>query len=317
MTGANGFVGRHVVEYLIERGHDVRAATRREVAPSDERARRVPAPDLGPDSDWRAAVAGVDVVVHCAARVHIMNDEAANPLVQFRRANCEGTVALAKAAVAARVKRFVFLSSIKVNGEETPVNRPFRAEDDPKPSDPYGLSKLEAEQALFDLSSQTGMEVAVIRPVLVYGPGVRANFRAMMMVVEKRIPLPLGSIQNRRSIVFVGNLADLVHIAATHPAASGKVLLVSDGHDVSTTEILRLLGQTMRKPARLVPVPTRLMLLLFTLIGKKALAQRLFGSLSVDIASTRELLGWSPPYRIDTAFRETVEAYLSECRATR
>lgn len=311
VTGANGFVGKRVVECFAGRGVSVRAAARGPIDRLPDGAVWAPSPDLGPSADWSAVVAGMDVVVHCAARVHVMNDTAQDPLAEFRRTNCEGTVALARAAASAGVKRFLFLSSIKVNGEGAPANRPYRADDNPQPSDPYGISKLEAEEALFELSRETGLEVVVVRPVLVYGPGVRANFHAMMTVVFKGLPLPLGSIRNRRSMVFVGNLADLVHLAATHLAAPDHVLLVSDGRDLSTSGMLRLLASAMGKPARLLPVPAALMTFAAALIGKKAVAQRLFGSLAVDITPTRDLLGWSPPFTVQQGFAETAEAWLA------
>jgi nucleoside-diphosphate-sugar epimerase len=312
VTGANGFVGQRVVALFAERGVRVRAAARSRPDALAEGVEWAAAPDLGPDADWSTVVAGMDVVVHCAARVHVMHDSAADPLAEFRRVNVAGTLALARAAVAAGVKRFVFLSSIKVNGEGTPPDRPYRADDTPAPVDPYGVSKLEAEQALFALAAETGMEVTVTRPVLVYGPGVRANFRAMMAVVAKGLPLPLGAVHNRRSMVFVGNLADLVYAAATHPAAAGQVLLVSDGEDMSTSAMLRALGTALGKPARLVPVPVGPMRFAATLLGKRAVAQRLFGSLAVDIAPTRALLGWSPPFSVALGFAKSAQAYRAE-----
>lgn len=314
VTGANGFLGRHIIDYLVARGHQVRAAARTKLSPPTPGVTWVPAPDLGPDADWTGAVAATDVVIHCAARVHVMNDSAADPLAEFRRVNCEGTLALAKAAAAARVKRFIFLSSIKVNGESTSLGRPFRARDEPRPLDPYGISKLEAEKTLRSVSENCEMEVVIVRPVLVYGPGVGANFRIMMRAVATGMPLPLGAADNRRSMLFVGNLASFICRAAEHPRAAGQVFLLSDGRDLSTTEMLRLLANAMGKSARLLAVPPRALLFLAGLVGKKAVAQRLLGSLAVDVQPSQEALEWAPPFSVEQGFRETVIAYLSERR---
>lgn len=307
VTGANGFVAAGLIPRLLRDDVAVRAAVRRVDASVAAGAERVVVGDLGPTTDWSTAVRDVDVVVHVAARVHIMHDTASDPLAEFRRVNVEGTIRLARTAAQAGVRRLVFLSSIKVNGEQTD-DRPFRASDTPAPTDPYGISKLEAERALLSLGQETGMEVVIIRPVLVYGPGVKANFAAMMRWVRRGVPLPLGAISNRRSLVARTNLVDLIAIATRHPAAANQVFLVSDGEDLSVSELLRRMARASGVRSRLIPVPQFLLALGARLVGRSDMAQRLFGSLQVDIQHTRETLGWSPVIGVDEALAETAGA---------
>lgn len=313
VTGASGFVGRALTEHLAALpGHQVRAALRNPT--------RYPSPpagvtlstvgDLSPDTDWQAALEHVGAVVHCAARVHVMNETAADPLTEFRRVNVAGAVNLARQARAAGVRRFVFVSSIKVNGEQTSPGKPFTADDTPAPNDPYGVSKLEAEQALLALGRQTGMEVVIVRPVLVYGPGVKANFLSMIRWLDKGVPLPLGGIRsNRRSIVALDNLVDLLTVCLTHPGAAGQVFLASDGEALSTTTLLERVAAALGKPPLLLPVPAPLLALAARMLGKPGVAQRLCGSLEVDIGKNRLLLDWTPPVNVDTALHKTVAAY--------
>ena len=268
--------------------------------------------DLTATTNWSAALERVSAVLHCAARVHVMTDASANPLDEFRRVNVQGTLSLARQAAAAGVRRFVFISSIKVNGESTQAGQPFTADDTSAPQDAYGISKMEAEQGLRELSAQTGMEVVIIRPPLVYGPGVKANFAAMMRWLQRGVPLPLGAIHNQRSLVALDNLVDLIVTCITHPAAANQTFLVSDGEDVSTTELLRRMGQAMGKPARLLPVPASWLKLAATLVGKREVAQRLCGSLQVDIEKTRQLLGWSPPFSLDQGLKKAAEGCVRE-----
>jgi nucleoside-diphosphate-sugar epimerase len=238
-----------------------------------------------------------------------------DPLIEFRRVNVEGTLHLARQAAAAGVRRFVFISSVKVNGEETAVGCPYRADDIPAPADPYGISKLEAEQGLFKLASEAGMEAVVIHPVLIYAPGVKANFLSMMRWLDKGTPLPLGGMKgNRRSLRALDNLTDLIVTCLRHPAAAGEVFLASDGEDLSSTVLLQRTAGALGKPARLVPVPAALLRLAATALGKKNVAQRLCGSLQVDIAKNRELLGWTPPVNTNTALKKTAEAYQASSR---
>jgi UDP-glucose 4-epimerase len=265
--------------------------------------------DFNVTDGWQASLAGVDVVIHSAARVHVMNDSESDPLAAFRKVNVDGTLNLARQAVAAGVRRFVFVSSIKVNGEATELGQPYRADDVPAPGDPYGVSKMEAEQGLRELAAQTGLEVVVIRPVLVYGPGVKANFMTMMRWLDKGVPLPFGAIDNRRSLVALDNLVDLVATCVTHPAAANQTFLVSDGEDLSTTGLLRRMAQALDKSARLLPVPAWMLRAGASLLGKSALSQRLCGSLQVDISKTRELLAWQPPVSVDVAMRATAKHY--------
>lgn len=312
VTGASGFVGSSCVERFAHAGARVRAVSRRRLQARSAAAEWVASPELGPDAGWTEAIRGARTVVHCAARVHVMQDRAGDPLAEFRKVNRDGTLALAHAAAAAGVRRFVFLSSIKVSGEGRSPDRPYRSDEDPAPTDAYAISKWEAESGLHALARSTGLEIVIVRPVLVYGPGVRANFRAMMRAVDMGLPLPFGSIDNRRSMIFVSNLADLIACAADHPKASGKTFLASDGEDLSTAETVRRLARAMGRPARLVPLPPRLFATAAALVGKTAVAHRLLGSLTVDPREVRETLGWSPPYTLDEGFAVTAAAYRAE-----
>lgn len=308
-TGANGFVGSALFERLNADGLAVTGTVRRQAAsPSG----LMTVGELGPETAWSDVLPGHQVVVHTAARVHVMQDSAVDPLAEFRRVNVEGTLNLARQAAAAGVKRFIFISSIKVNGEGTPLGRAYTPDDEPKPDDAYGVSKKEAEDGLRQVAADTGMEVVIIRPPLVYGLGVRANFLSMMRWLNRGIPLPLGSIKNTRSLVALDNLVDLIITCIDHPAAANQTFLVSDGEDLSTTELLRRMGAALGKPARLLPVPPALLSAGATVLGKRAVAQRLLGSLQVDISKTQELLGWTPPVRVDDALRKAAEHFLAD-----
>lgn len=317
VTGASGFVGRAAVEAVKRHAESVRIALRepmlpREVAATWKDVDVLGGIDVGPNTEWSTTLERVDTVVHLAGRVHVVHDRAADPLADFRRVNVEGTLNLARQAALAGVRRFVFVSSIKVNGESTRPGRPYTAEDPPAPVDPYAISKHEAELGLRELAQETGLEVVVIRPPLVYGPGVKANFLAMMRWLNKGIPLPLGAVHNKRSLVAVGNLVDLIVTCLAHPAAANETFLVSDGEDLSTTELLRRMGQALGRPARLVPVPAGLLESGAALVGKRAVAQRLLGSLQVDIAKTRRCLDWSPPLTVEEGLRRTARGFLAE-----
>lgn len=313
VTGATGFVGGAVLERLSAlTDFELIAAVRKPVSALFGRAKSVHVAGLEADTDWREALQATNVVIHCAARVHVMDDQSSDPLAEFRKVNVVGTLNLARQAAAAGVKRFIFVSSIKVNGEGTAPGHSYRADDVPAPKDPYGISKLEAEQGLRVIAAETGMEVVIIRPVLVYGPGVKANFLSMMRWLNKGVPLPFGAIYNKRSLVDLDNLVDLVVRCIDHPAAANQVFLVSDGEDLSTTELLSKMAAALGKPARLLPLPSRLLEVGAAMLGKQALAQRLCGSLQVDISKTRELLGWSPPVTVDQALRKTAEHFLQK-----
>jgi UDP-glucose 4-epimerase len=310
VTGANGFVGSAVAKRLAhEFPGDVRAAVRQTMARPLANVEYVPTVGLFADTDWSLALRGVRSIVHAAARVHVMRESAADPLAEFRRVNVDGMLLLARQAVRAGVRRFVFISSIKVNGEATSRDRPFTADDPPQPLDPYGVSKLEGEQGLLELAKTTGLEVVIVRPPLVYGPGVKANFFSMMKWLRRGVPLPFGAIHNRRSLVGIDNLVDLLAVCVRHPSAPGSPLLVSDGEDLSTTDLLRRLGYALGTPARLIPIPERLIDLTARAVGGAKLAQRLCGSLCVDIAATRRRLGWSPPVSVDEELRQAAEAF--------
>ncbi|MCM0081384.1 NAD-dependent epimerase/dehydratase family protein [Geomonas sp. Red32] len=305
VTGATGFVGRVVCRRLLDRGLAVRGT----LLPGEPSLALVPGVEgatvdpLGPDTDWRQALQGIDGVIHLAARVHIMNDTAADPLVEFRKVNLAGTARLGAQAAECGVRRLVFVSSVKVNGEESPA--PYRPDSPPKPIDPYGISKHEAEQALRRIEALSGLEVAVVRPTLVYGPGVKANFLQLMKVVERGIPLPLGSVDNRRTLVYVENLADALAACLLHPAAAGETFLVGEGGDLSTPDLIRGIARSLNRPARLYPIPCSLLRLAGRLTGKSGAVDRLLGSLTVDDSAIRGKLGWTPPFTTEEGLRET------------
>lgn len=311
LTGASGFVGRAVQARLLRDGeHELRSAFREIPSQLPGGLETCLAPALGPGADWSEAVQGVDAVIHCAARVHVMDEQAADPLAEFRQANVEGTLRLARQAAAAGVRRFVFVSSIKVSGEHTLPGEPFRADDEPQASDPYGVSKREAEDGLLALAAETGLEVVIVRPPLIYGPGVKANFRSLLNLLEHGVPLPLGALKNRRSLVALDNLVDLLVLCLSHPAAVGQRFLVSDGEDLSTTELLRRLARALGKPALLLPIPVSWLKAGAWALGRSDLSQRLCSSLQVDIEKTRELLGWTPPVSPDQAMADTAAYFL-------
>lgn len=308
ITGANGFVGRALCAKASTYPLSIKGAVRSTQSLAADMD-SVQISTLDGNTDWGNALRGINVVVHLAARVHVMNDHSSDPLAEFRKVNVDGTLNLAKQAASAGVQRFIFISSIKVNGESTPLGQPFRADDIPMPIDAYGISKREAEDALRLLASDTGMEVVIIRPPLVYGAGVKANFHSMMHWLNKGLPLPLGAIHNQRSLVALDNLVDLIITCIQHPAAANQTFLVSDGEDLSTSDLLRRMAMALDKPARLLPVPAWLLSCGAGLLGKRAVAQRLCGSLQLDIAKTRQVLNWTPPVSVDEALRKTAQSY--------
>lgn len=296
ITGSTGFVGRALAMRLGDQqvGLDTRTDT----------------------TVWVKALVGITAVIHLAARVHVMRDTETDPLTAFRAINLLKTIDLARHAAAAGVKRFIFISSIKVNGETTDMDHPFTADDRAAaPIDPYGISKMEAERELQEIALLTGMEVVIIRPPLVYGPGVRANFKTMMRWLALGLPLPLGAVYNRRSMVALDNLIDLIVTCIDHPAAANQTFMVSDGEDLSTTQLLQRLGIALGKPALLIPIPVKLLNSAAILIGKRNVAQRLCTSLRVDISKTQKLLGWVPPLSVDEGLKRAAEGYW--CEASR
>jgi len=315
ITGASGFVGAAVAARLVQLGcPTTRAAVRRAYTQLPPGVEGCVVTTLAADTDWTSALAGIDSVVHAAARVHVMRESATDPLAAFRRVNVEGTLNLARQAAQAGVRRFVFISSIKVNGEVTEPGRPFHADDEPAPQDDYGVSKLEAEVGLRALAEATGMEVVIIRPVLVYGPGVRANFQALLRLVNNGVPLPFGKTANRRSLVALDNLADLVCTCLEHPAAANQTFLVSDGEAVSTAGLVRAMATALGKKPRLLDVPLPWMSRVAQALGQGAVTQRLFDSLEVDIDKNRQLLGWQPTTRMADALAATARPYVEARR---
>lgn len=294
VTGATGFVGSRVCARL-QGSPGVRLTSAVRQVGANPSGHKVVIPELSGQTDWQFALMNQQTVIHTAARAHILKDEVANPLAEYRKVNVEGTLNLAKQAAEAGVNRFIFISSIKVNGEQTPAGRPFGANDAAAPVDPYGVSKREAEQKLQCLAKETNMDVVIIRPPLVYGPGVKGNFANMVNLVAKGVPLPLGAIHNKRSLVALDNLVDLIITCTCHPNAANQTFLAADGDDLSTTQLLRGVAKAMGIPSWLIPVPVGLLQCGARLLGKKAIAQRLLGSLQVDISHTRECLSWTPP----------------------
>lgn len=303
VTGGSGFVGSALIKRLLSEHREVFAVGRSEVDLPVETVKVSSFSELGALGN---KLGSVDVVVHCAARAHIMNDDTQDPLAEYRKVNVDGTLNLARHAAESGVKRFVFVSSIKVNGEQTLPGNPFTEDVAPAPEDPYGISKYEAEQQLQALSAETGMELVIIRPPLVYGPGVKGNFASMIRLMEKGLPLPLGAVGNKRSLVALDNLVDLIVTCVDNPAAANQVFLAGDGQDLSTTELLRGVANAMGKSAWLLPVPAGLLMLGASMLGKRAVAQRLLGSLQVDISKAREILGWQPPVSVEEGLARAV-----------
>jgi nucleoside-diphosphate-sugar epimerase len=287
LTGASGFVGSQLKSFLAEKDIDVVA--------------------FGRGADPVHVLAGVDVLVHLAARVHVMNDRSIDPLAEFREANVVATGLLARQAAKAGVQRFVYVSSVKVNGEATVPGKPFTEKNTANPQDAYGISKWEAEQELMKIAAETGIEVVIVRPPLIYGPGVKANFASLMRAVAKRRPLPLAAIRNLRSFVGLGNLVDFIHCCMTHPNAANQTFMVSDGKDVSTPQLINKLALAMGAQPNLWSVPLWMLELVGALIGKRAAVVRVCGNLQVDISKAHSLLGWQPPYSFEEGLRRTVD----------
>lgn len=307
LTGATGFVGRALFEHMSD-GDTFRP---RLVARSGlDGANWVKATDVFHVSDmdgttnWHAALVDCQSVVHLAARVHVMHDKASDPLALYRATNTDATLNLARQAAQAGVKRFVFVSSIKVNGEGR--DAPYRETDAPAPEDAYAISKWEAEQGLWQIARDTGLEVVVLRPPLVYGPGVKANFRRLLDTVARGWPLPLGAIENRRSLLYLGNFVDAIRVCLEHPAAAGQTFLLDDGEPVSTPELVRAIARAMGRPVRLLPVPVGVLAFGGALLGRRAAVARLTGSLHVDSSAIRARLGWAPPYSMEAGLAATV-----------
>lgn len=302
VTGATGFVGQALCDHLTGIGHEVIPAVRRTRGLPGE----VVIGDIDVSTDWRAALMGCDAVVHLAARVHVLDDTAQNPLTLYRETNTEATLNLARQAAQASVKRLVFISSIKVNGERRDVA--YRETDIPMPEDAYAISKWEAEQGLQQIAQETGLEVVILRPPLVYGPGVKANFLRLIRTIERGWPLPLGAIHNQRSFLYLGNFVDAIRLCIEHPDAAGQTFLLDDGQPVSTPELIHAVARAMGRPARLLAVPVGILERVGMLLGKRAAVTRLTGSLFVDSSAIRTRLGWTPPFSMEAGLAATVAA---------
>ena len=309
VTGATGFVGKALCVELVARGHTVVPAVRRACGLADEAV----VGDIDGATDWTAALTACDAVVHLAARVHVMDDTEHDPLALYRATNTEATLNLARQAVQAGVKRFVYISTIKVNGEERAAA--YRETDAAAPEDAYAMSKWEAEQGLLRIAQQTGLEVVILRPPLVYGPGVKGNFLRLLQLIFRGLPLPLASVSNLRSMIYLGNFADALALCADHPAAPGKTYLVSDGEETSTPQLIRNIARLMGVPCRLWPSPPSLLKLGGHITGKRGEVERLIGSLQIDSSQIRRELDWTPPYTLDQGLAETVNWYLAARRA--
>ena len=302
VTGATGFVGTGLMARLSAENRRARGTSRKPVGAATPSSGWAVVGDQDDSTDWCAALENIGTVVHLAGRVHIMRDRNADPLAAFRRTNVDGTLNLARQAASAGVQRFVFVSSIKVNGEAGT----HRESDPAAPGDAYGVSKLEAENGLREIAAATGLGVVVIRPPLVYGPGVKANFQALVRAVERGIPLPFGAIENRRSLVGRDNLVDFIVRCVEHPAATGETFFVSDGEDLSTTTLIRRIARAMKRPARLIPVPVSVLWAAAAVTGRRDVARRLLGSLQLDITKARTVLEWAPPVTVDEGLRRAV-----------
>ena len=307
ITGASGFLGSRLTQAFPSTSSIKLTVTARRPLPVDNGI-LVNVGQIDKFTDWSTALRNQNTIIHTAARTHIMNDSAENTLSEYRKVNVDGTLNLARQSAVTGVKRFIFISSIKVNGEQSAPGKPFNAKDEPKPKDSYGISKWEAEQGLQQIAKETDMEVVIIRPPLVYGPGVKGTFASLISLMGSGLPLPLGAIHNQRSMIALDNLVDLIITCIDHPDAANQVLLASDGQDLSTTDLLRGLARAMDRPSRLLPVPDVLLALGASVMRKRPITDRMLGSLQVDISNTRDLLNWSPPISVDEGLRRCFES---------
>lgn len=323
VTGANGFVGRMLCKVLQEKGHTVRGAVRSDCKKSSGSVTKlkcapiediVAVGDIGPSTDWSKALVGVDIVVHLAARVHIMQEISKNPLESFRIVNAHGVERFARMAADYRIKRFVNISSISIHGNST-GERPYLEDDDAQPQSPYAISKWEGELALRQIASESNFEPVVVRPPLVYGPGVGGNFLRLMQLADRGLPLPLGSVENKRSFIGIENLVDLIVSCVVHPAAAGETFLVADGEDLSTPDLIRRVAKLLGRPARIVPFPVSVMRAAAKMLKKEDVLDRLCNCLQVDASKARRILGWQPSVPLDEGLAQTVRWYLKEYKS--
>ncbi len=308
VTGATGFVGKHLCQHLLAQGYQVRALGRRKKFDlSHENLRYYCVETIDEKTNWQEIMQGVDVVVHAAARVHQLKESGMASLTLYQEANVKSTQILSRAAVKSDVKRFVYISTIKVLAEKT-IETPLRAEDQPRPMDAYSLSKLQAEQILQEEARRSGMEWVIIRPPLVYGPGVKGNFARLISLAKSPIPLPLRSLTNRRSFVSIYNLCSFITCTLSHPNAHREVFLVSDNKDLSTAELVRTLRKQLGRKSGLFPFPKSLLKLFACLLGKRKEVARLADSLQVNIEKSMRLLNWQPPFTVEASIDALYEA---------
>ena len=305
VTGVSGFIGRHLCPFLQGKGYFVRGAVRNNVRDASGADEYIQVGDINESTDWQRALTGVDTVIHLAARVHVMKDKAVDPLDAFRQVNVLGTERLARMAAKVGVKRFIFLSSIKVNGEGS--DQPYTEKDTLKPEDAYGISKREAEDSLASVAAETGLKTVILRLPLVYGVGVKANFKNLIRIAGAGLPLPFKGIRNQRSFIYIGNLVDAISTCITHPLATGETFLVSDGEDISTPDLIKMLASAMNKKVILFPLPLGILKALCILAGRGEAMEKLTGSLRVDSSKIRNLLGWKPSFSMEEGITETVK----------
>jgi nucleoside-diphosphate-sugar epimerase len=309
LTGATGFVGSAVLKKLVELNHSTTVVRRSPSTKNDKKSNEIIINSIDSKTDWKDSLSGADVIIHCAARVHVMNEKSEDPLFEFREVNLKGTLNLAEQAIKSDVKRFVFISTIKVGGESSETGHPLTEKMAHIPEDPYGLSKYEAEQALSKLAMNSGMEVVIIRPTLIYGPGVKANFETMIKWLSKGVPLPLGATTNKRSLVALDNLVDFIALCVEHPKAANETFYISDDNDLSTTQLLKKLSDALNKRCYLLPIPSKLLSLALTICGLKSFSTRLLGSLQVSPNKAKALLDWKPAVTVEEAFKKTTDFY--------
>ena len=307
VTGANGFIGQSLRSYLRTKDWIVRGSVREEMGTFSGADEYIQIGDIDERTDWQEALTGVDVVIHLAARVHVMHEIEKDPLVSFRRVNVLGTEHLARMAAKAGVKRFIFISSVKVNGEGSSL--PYSEKDIPKPEDAYGISKWEAEEVLAGIAAQTGLQTVILRLPLVYGPGVKANFRNLIRIAGSGVPLPFKSIGNQRSLVYLGNVVDAIATCVTHPLAANEIFLVSDGENVATPKLLEMIAVAMHKKVILFSLPQGVLKVLCKIVGKSQEFEKLTGTLVVDSSKIRNLLGWEPPFSMQEGIVRTIKGY--------
>ena len=309
ITGASGFIGRNLCAFLKEKGYFVRASVQDDACGVSGVDDYIDVGDINELTDWQQALAGVDTVIHLAARVHIMNDPAADPVEAFRKVNVLGTERLARMAARAGIKRFIFISSVKVNGEG--ASRPYTEDDLPAPQDVYGISKREAEDSLACIAAETGIQMVILRLPLVYGPGVKANFKNLIKIAGAGLPLPLKGINNQRSFLYLGNLLDAIITCISHPLAAGETFLVSDGQDVSTPDLIKMIACAMNKRAVLFSLHSGILKALCKIIGRSEELEKLTGTLILDSSKIRSLVGWKPPFTLEEGISQTVRYYKS------